>query len=98
MDYRLSRQRTDAFIDALNDILFGWNTTFTVNSTEEDDVFDIRVRDLFWNRVISFKLNIRFWTLFAFDANDKINFNEMHRISNSIYEIFEEMKKRFGGD
>lgn len=98
MDYRLSRKRTDSFVDALNDALIGWSTCFTVNNTEDPFVYVIEVRDLFWNRKISLRLNIRFWSISGFDANEKVDFQEMLRISKSIGEILKDLKNKYGDE
>lgn len=95
MDYKLSRKRIDSFVDALNDALIGWSTCFTVNNTEDPFVYAIEVRDLFWHRKLTFKLNIRYWSLSGFDVNEKVDFQEMLRISNSIKDILESLRNKF---
>lgn len=94
-DYRFLAQRIDAFIDFLSEALIGWNTCFTVKETDDSYVYSIKVRDLYWNREISFGLNIRFWMIRNFDANEKVDFQEMLRISNSIQDITKTLKVRF---
>lgn len=94
-DYRFLAKRTDAFIELLSEALIGWNTCFTVKETDDPYVYSIKVRDLYWNREISFGLNIRFWMIRGFDANEKVDFQEMLRISNSIQDIMKTLKGRF---
>lgn len=94
-DYRFLAKRTDAFIELLSDSLIGWNTCFTVKETEDPFVYAIEVRDLFWHRKLAFKLNIRYWSLSGFDVNEKVDFQEMLRISNSIKDILESLRNKF---
>ena len=95
MDYRFLSKRTNTFIESLDEELVGWKTNFSVDATDNSFAFDFKVTDSFWNREITFKLNIRSWMISNFNVNEKVDFKEMIRISNSMAKILSELSKKF---
>lgn len=95
MDYRLLHKRIDEFITSLSDELINWDTVFAVKDTDNPNVYSVRVIDKFWNRELTFNLNVRYWYMLKFDVNEKIEFMEMVRISKSINRILVDMQEKY---